>query len=277
MATWRVEAIMNPFALVAVACALALGATPTLAQDRHRGGDGRGYHRDGGHWGGGRGHFERRWAGPRFYPRHFYSYIYPTPLFGFYDPYPFYVPLPAPAYVERYRVYGDDDDDFAPPPPRREYRERSQAQNEPPPWVPPPAPAPAAQPRLERQTLSARELFAFDQSALRAPQPRLDEIARALRDNPRIDHVAITGYTDRLGSDAYNRALSQRRADAVKQYLVGQGVEARRLDAVGKGKANPVVQCNDQERAKLIQCLEPNRRVEVEQITVERRVAPAPR
>jgi OOP family OmpA-OmpF porin len=88
--------------------------------------------------------------------------------------------------------------------------------------------------------------------------------------SPQIKTVAITGYTDRLGTEAYNLELSQRRADAVKAYLVRKGVPANRLIAIGKGKANPVVQCKDSDRAALIRCLEPNRRVEVEQITVQR-------
>lgn len=87
--------------------------------------------------------------------------------------------------------------------------------------------------------------------------------------DPQIDNVTITGYTDRIGTDAYNRKLSEQRAAAVKAYLVGKGIEARRLVAVGKGEADPVAQCNDGNHAALIKCLEPNRRVEVEQITVE--------
>jgi OOP family OmpA-OmpF porin len=134
--------------------------------------------------------------------------------------------------------------------------------------TPPSRPAP----RLEPYTLSAQELFAFDRDDLRAPQPKLDEIARVLIANPRIKTVTIKGYTDRLGSDVYNLGLSQRRADAVKAYLVGKGVAASRLIAIGKGKADPVVRCEDSDRSALIKCLEPNRRVEVEQITVERRI-----
>jgi OOP family OmpA-OmpF porin len=103
------------------------------------------------------------------------------------------------------------------------------------------------------------------------PQPKLDEIAAALRANPEIRQITITGHTDRLGSDAYNLALSQRRADAVKAYLASKGVAANRLIAVGKGKADPVVRCEDRDRDALIACLQPNRRVEVESITVERR------
>ncbi|MFZ3285729.1 MAG: OmpA family protein, partial [Telluria sp.] len=116
------------------------------------------------------------------------------------------------------------------------------------------------------------ELFEFDSATLRMPQPRLDEIAAALTADPTITDVDVTGYADRLGSAKYNLKLSQRRANAVRDYLIGKGVEAGRLKAIGKGEADPVVTCTDKKRADLIKCLEPNRRVEVEQITIERRV-----
>lgn len=132
---------------------------------------------------------------------------------------------------------------------------------------PPPAPA-----RLERYTLSSTELFGFDSSKLILPQPKLDEIASALVRNPQIGNVTVTGHTDRLGSDKYNITLSQHRADSVKAYIAGKGVDAGRLTAVAKGEREPVVECQDKNRAALIQCLQPNRRVVVEQIVVERRV-----
>ena len=141
---------------------------------------------------------------------------------------------------------------------------------QPPPVAPPPPPPPPA--RFEKITLTATELFTFNSADLSMPQPRLDEIAAALSADPSITDVDITGYADRLGSDAYNLKLSQRRADAVRTYLVGRGIDGARLKAYGKGEANPVVTCNDRRRADLIKCLEPNRRVEVEQITIERRV-----
>jgi OOP family OmpA-OmpF porin len=120
--------------------------------------------------------------------------------------------------------------------------------------------------------MSATKMFAFDSAKLTADTPKLDEIAAALNADPSINNVVITGYTDRLGSDKYNQKLSERRANAVKDYLVSKGIAANRLVAEGKGKANPVVECHDKKRADLINCLEPNRRVEVEQITIERRV-----
>ena len=132
-------------------------------------------------------------------------------------------------------------------------------------------PAPPA-PRFEKYTLSATELFAFDSAELRMPQSRLDEIALALGGNASTSDVVITGYTDRIGSDQYNQKLSERRALAVKTYLASKGMEANRLKAQGKGEADPVAVCTDKKLPALISCLEPNRRVEVEKITIERRV-----
>ena len=137
----------------------------------------------------------------------------------------------------------------------------------------PVAPAtPPAQPRFEKYTLSATELFAFDSAALRLPHPKLDEIATALNRNREINNVVITGYADRIGSKQYNQRLSERRANSVKSYLESKGVDPGRMSAAGKGESNPVVVCTDKARPALIKCLEPNRRVEVEQITIETRV-----
>jgi len=137
---------------------------------------------------------------------------------------------------------------------------------------PPSAPLPLPAPRFERYTLSATELFGFDRDKLRMPQPKLDEIATALGGHNEVNRVVIIGYADRIGSDQYNQKLSERRAMAVKNYLVSKGISGSRLDAQGRGEANPVVVCNDKNRPALIKCLEPNRRVEVEQIIIERRL-----
>ena len=136
-----------------------------------------------------------------------------------------------------------------------------------------PAPAPPPPPpRFEKYTLSATEMFAFNSDQLKMPQPKLDEIAAALNDNSQVTNVVATGYTDRIGSMKYNQMLSQRRAESVKSYLVKKGISPSRINAQGKGSANPVVTCTDKKLATLIQCLEPNRRVEVDQITIEKMI-----
>ena len=137
---------------------------------------------------------------------------------------------------------------------------------------PPPPPPPPLAPRFEKYTLSATELFGFDSAELRMPQAKLDEIASALGRHAEVNDIVITGYTDRIGASAYNQKLSERRAVAVKTYLASKGVDVARLKAQGKGEADPVVTCTDKQLPALIKCLEPNRRVEVENITIERRV-----
>jgi len=143
--------------------------------------------------------------------------------------------------------------------------------------APPPPPPPLAvvappPPRFEKFTLSATELFGFDSAELRMPQPKLDEIATELSKHGEVGSVDINGYTDHLGTAPYNQKLSEQRANSVRNYLSSKGIDPARLNAKGLGEANPVVACTEKKRATLIQCLEPNRRVEVEKITIERRV-----
>jgi OOP family OmpA-OmpF porin len=138
------------------------------------------------------------------------------------------------------------------------------------PVAPPPPPPPPA--RFEKVTMSATELFEFNSAKLKGDQPKLDDVARVLNENPSLTGITIVGHTDRIGSDKYNQTLSEKRAAAAKEYLVGKGIAADRLTTEGKGESQPIVQCDNKKRADLIKCLEPNRRVEVEQITIERRV-----
>jgi OOP family OmpA-OmpF porin len=115
-------------------------------------------------------------------------------------------------------------------------------------------------------TLAADTLFDFDKSTLK-PEGKvaLDSIIKHAR-SIKIEIFAVIGYTDRIGSDKYNLALSDRRAAAVKAYFVSQGVPADAIITQGRGKANPVTgdTCKGQVGKKLISCLQPDRRAVVE-------------
>ena len=75
----------------------------------------------------------------------------------------------------------------------------------------------------------------------------------------------MIGHTDRLGSDAYNQALSEQRARTVADYLIAKGLFADKVRAEGQGESSPVTggSCPDGAKAQMIACLAPDRRVEV--------------
>ncbi len=82
--------------------------------------------------------------------------------------------------------------------------------------------------------------FNFDSAKLNVESLAiLDQAVRVLRTNANVD-VNIEGHTDSYGPESYNQGLSQRRAEAVKNYLVKQGISASRLNPVGRGEAYPV-------------------------------------
>ena len=137
--------------------------------------------------------------------------------------------------------------------------------------APAPAPEPAPEPvkctpQMETITVGAEKLFGFDKAALKAEgKAALDEAAAKIKANPEIKAVIVTGHTDRIGSDAYNQKLSERRAKQVADYLVAQGVDSGIIQSVGKGESEPVVQCTGNKATKkLISCLQPNRRVTIQ-------------
>jgi len=132
---------------------------------------------------------------------------------------------------------------------------------------PAPAPAPAPKPAAEKVTLAADALFDFDKAVLRPEgKAKLDDVASKLGDM-KLEVIIAVGHADRFGSEAYNQQLSERRAAAVKDYLVAKGVEANRVYTEGKGSKQPVTDaklCAGAKSKKVVECLQPDRRVEVE-------------
>jgi OOP family OmpA-OmpF porin len=117
-------------------------------------------------------------------------------------------------------------------------------------------------PTFESISVAAEKLFDFDKAEIKAQGRQiLDGAAEKISANADLDLVLVTGHTDKIGSDQYNQKLSERRANAVKAYLVTKGVEDGRLKAVGKGESEPVAACDGVKGKKLIECLQPNRRV----------------
>ncbi|MBK6676113.1 MAG: OmpA family protein [Rhodocyclaceae bacterium] len=133
--------------------------------------------------------------------------------------------------------------------------------------APAPAPAPAPKPAAQKVTLAADALFDFNKAVLRPEgKAKLDDVATKMKDI-KLEVIIAVGHADRFGTDAYNQKLSERRAAAVKDYLVGKGVEANRVYTEGKGEKQPVTkadQCKGPKSKKVIDCLQPDRRVEIE-------------
>jgi outer membrane protein OmpA-like peptidoglycan-associated protein len=109
----------------------------------------------------------------------------------------------------------------------------------------------------EKITIDTKIHFGFD-SAKIDPQSFaiLNQVALTMKANPDLKLVRIEGHTDSRGADDYNLVLSQRRAEAVVEYLIGRGVETERLEAVGYGEQRPIV------RGETEEAWATNRRVE---------------
>jgi OOP family OmpA-OmpF porin len=135
--------------------------------------------------------------------------------------------------------------------------------------TPPPPPPPPAARVPTKVVFSADSLFDFDQQDVKpAGKVALDKFAADLKGTS-FDTVSVTGHTDRIGSAAYNQKLSTRRAEAVKAYLIEPaGIPAGKIVAKGTSGSDPVTKPGEckgvKANAKLIACLQPDRRVEVE-------------
>ena len=152
---------------------------------------------------------------------------------------------------------------------------------------PPPAPAaPPAPPREpQRMSFAADTLFEFDKAELK-PEGKslLDALARDIA-SMNYDSITISGHADRIGSAEYNQKLSERRANAVREYLLSKNaagepgsvagfagtaipIDPGKISARGLGEDEPVTKADEcvgnKATRQLIQCLQPDRRVEVE-------------
>jgi len=125
-------------------------------------------------------------------------------------------------------------------------------------FLAPKAAAPASSVTQSKITLQADTLYDFDKATLKAEgMATLDKIARDLS-KIKLEVIIAVGNTDSVGTDAYNMALGQRRAQSVKAYLVSKGVDGSRVYTESKGKSNPVASNATAEgRAK-------NRRTDIE-------------
>ncbi len=127
------------------------------------------------------------------------------------------------------------------------------------------------------KALQSNFLFGFDKDKLRPEATvELNNIARQLQ-GAEVESVRVEGHTDFMGKDAYNQALSERRANVVANYLANAGVPASKISAVGYGEsqARMTASCQAQvaamgkkvsaakKRAALIACIEPDRRVDI--------------
>jgi OOP family OmpA-OmpF porin len=118
----------------------------------------------------------------------------------------------------------------------------------------------------DKITFSADALFDFDRAILKPKGKQSLDNLMAKLDNVKYDVIVAVGYTDRIGSEDYNKKLSVKRAEAVKSYLVStHSIDPSNVFVDGKGEANPVTGTTCKGRGKsLISCLQPDRRVEIE-------------
>jgi len=158
------------------------------------------------------------------------------------------------------------------PAPAEDLTAQSPAEEQPAPEAPVSEPAPAepvqqvqAAPTSISVDFEAEPLFNFDKANVRADQRKLlDDFVAGLQD-VEYDEIVVVGHADRIGSEAYNQKLSERRANAVRAYLIRQGVPAAKVRAEGRGESESVVgdNCSAERGKSLIACLQPDRRVDV--------------
>jgi OOP family OmpA-OmpF porin len=124
---------------------------------------------------------------------------------------------------------------------------------------------------IQKLTLSTDVLFDFGKSELKdSGKSRLDQLASEIK-GADVDEIIAVGHADRIASDDYNQKLSEARAQAVKDYLTEKGAKSNVITAQGKGESQPVtgddckkLGAEKSSNKKLVACLQPDRRVEIE-------------
>jgi outer membrane protein OmpA-like peptidoglycan-associated protein len=121
----------------------------------------------------------------------------------------------------------------------------------------PPKPKPVAVPPPKRIIIYQKPTFGFDSTELSSEaEAVLDVQAGVLQKDPKLKLI-IAGYTDSIGPEDYNQGLSERRANAAREYLISKGVAGDRLKAMGYGETRPIASNDTKEgRAQ-------NRRIEL--------------
>ena len=146
-----------------------------------------------------------------------------------------------------------------------------------PPPPPPPAPEPPPEPKRaqivdNKIVINEKIQFAFDKAEILSESHSiLDEVVKIMKENPQVKKVRVEGHAS-LEKDSpavrnYNKSLSDRRAKAVLEYLVGHGVERDRLEAIGYGNEKPL-QSDATEEGR-----EANRRVEFNILSLDNAAA----
>jgi len=110
--------------------------------------------------------------------------------------------------------------------------------------------------------------FPFNSSLINPlAMKKLEDLASDIKTNETIDNIVIEGHTDTIGSSSYNLNLGLKRADAVRDFLVFQGVEENKLDIISYGEQRPIIDTNSRERS--------NRRVNITVPRIDSRLSSA--
>jgi outer membrane protein OmpA-like peptidoglycan-associated protein len=113
---------------------------------------------------------------------------------------------------------------------------------EPAPEQPPPEPPPERV-VVKEEKIEINEKVQFETGSAvlkKESESLLDEVAKALKDHPDVKRVRVEGHTDSRASDKYNKRLSKKRAEAVREYLIAHGIAGKRLIARGYGEEKPI-------------------------------------